>query len=59
MDDNPYIITDIQGRTWEYTIEKSGHSWEVCCWTMDNKCHWNKYFKTYEAAKAEFERWRK
>jgi hypothetical protein len=40
------------------SIQKA-NTWEVACWNKDDTAHWYKEFDNEEAARKEFERFRK
>lgn len=41
------------------SIQYNSHNWEVACWNEDETAHWYKEINNEEAARTEYERWRK
>lgn len=39
------------------TIAKDKKLWVVDMWSVDGENKWNRYFESYETAKAEYDRW--
>ena len=49
--------TMASGEVMTLARDSLGRGWDVDQWDTDGNCRWNRWYDSYDKAKAEYDRW--